>query len=215
MARYPRAGDVKSRLAASLGAAPAAAIYRAFLADLRRLSEDPRWTFHWSFCPGDAPFASEIGGGCPAFAQTDGDLGARMAGAIGRLIGEGYRHVVLVGSDVPQLSVDRVARAFTLLADGAPVVLGPAEDGGYYLVGARDRVPAIFGDIAWGTSAVLDETLAAAERASIPVDLIEPTYDIDTVADLDRLRQEIDGGSITGLDATRAVLERVRPLGYK
>ena len=215
MARYPQAGEVKSRLAASLGAPLAAAIYRAFLADIRRLSEDPRWTFHWSFSPGDAPFADEIGGGCRAFAQTDGDLGARMAAAIGRLLGDGYRHVVLVGSDVPQLSVDRVAIAFTLLADGAPVVLGPAEDGGYYLVGARDRVPAIFGDIAWGTSAVLDETLAAAERASIPVHLLEPTYDIDTVADLDRLRHEIDGGTLTGLDATRAVLERVRPLGYK
>jgi len=152
----------------------AAELYRAFLIDVRRrFAQDHPWTLHWAFEPADSPFAEEIAADSPAFAQTGGDLGARMAAAIARAIDGGFRRVVLIGSDVPHLGVERVVEAFEMLGGGARLVLGPAEDGGYYLVGARELVPPVFGGISWGGPRVLAETLRAAGLAKLPVKVVD------------------------------------------
>lgn len=215
LARHPEAGRVKTRLAASIGDGAAAALYRAFLLDLgRRLADHPAWVLHWAFTPADAPFPADIAGGEKAFAQTGGDLGDRMASAIERVLAEGHRSAVLIGSDVPHVPISTLEDAFRHLAAGAPLVLGPAEDGGYFLVGATS-LPPVFCDIRWGGSGVLEATIAAARRAGIEPALVAPTYDIDDREDLERLRAEILAGRIGDLAATEAVLERVPGLRYR
>lgn len=214
MARYPREGQVKSRLAATIGVAGAARVYRAFLADLvARLGGDPRWSFHWAYDPPDSPFADEIAAGAPAFAQVDGDLGRRMAGALGHLLDAGHRRVVLIGSDVPHLPVEAVAAAFAALDEGADLVLGPVEDGGYCLIGSP-RVPPVFRSVAWGGPDVLSMTLGHAERAGLVTHLLAPTYDVDDAGGLRRLASEIAAGTVRDLAATRNALEQAGALGY-
>lgn len=119
--------------------------------------------------------------------QPDGDLGARMRGVMRQLFAGGARRVALVGSDLPSITAAPVREAFRLLdADPGALVLGPAPDGGYYLIAAA-HVPPIFDGIAWGGGAVLQQTRDAAHRAGVPVHLVAAVGDVDTVADLQRL----------------------------
>ncbi len=214
MARYPEAGRVKTRLAATLGPMAATRVYRAFLADLRdRLGSDPRWKLLWAFEPRDSAFGSEVARGAPAFPQQEGDLGRKMSEAIAEAFVRGHRRVVLVGSDMPHLDPATVAEAFAKLGRGAKLVLGPAEDGGYFLVGACS-VPPIFEGIEWGRSGVLVATLERARDAGLAPELLSAGFDVDTAADLERLGEEISSGRVRGLEATSAALEWLRRLRY-
>jgi uncharacterized protein len=214
MARYPRPGAVKTRLAAAIGDDAAAMLYRAFLDDLRaRLSDASRWALHWAFAPASSAFAAEFAGDCPAFPQADGDLGARMSAAMRRVLSEGARRVVLIGSDVPHVSAGILDDAFGRLTDRADLVLGPAEDGGYYLIGAR-TVPPVFDGPHWGGTDVLATTLEAARRAGLETQLVDTLYDIDDVTALARLDADVAAGRVVELPATRAALERLRSVGY-
>jgi glycosyltransferase A (GT-A) superfamily protein (DUF2064 family) len=91
--------------------------------------------------------------------------------------------VVAIGADSPTLPVEYVRRAFELLVE-RPVVLGPARDGGYYLVGASEDVPPIFSDIDWGTARVWQQTVTRLNESRIPFHELPPWYDIDTARDL-------------------------------
>ena len=121
------------------------------------------------------------------FPQSEGTLGARMQAAMRTAFERGASAVALLGSDLPDLQPRVITAAFAALdEDPSGVVLGPADDGGYYLIAAR-HVPPLFDAIDWGTGTVLDQTLAAAERRMIRVHLVEPMSDVDTAADLDRV----------------------------
>lgn len=215
MARYPRPGRVKTRLAARIGADAAAELYRAFLADIAaRFGGHPGWALHWAFEPASAPFAGVVAGARAAFPQTAGDLGSRMAAALGYVLSLGYRHAVLIGSDVPHLPIATVEQAFARLCAGAELVLAPVEDGGYCLIGVRS-VPDVFAGIRWGTADVLAETLTAAGRVGIDPALLAACYDVDDEAGLARLRADLELGRLPDLAATRGVLERAMPLRYR
>jgi rSAM/selenodomain-associated transferase 1 len=216
LARDPGACPVKTRLAAAIGAEAATEVYRAFLADLgRRLGADPRWRLHWAFSSPDPGFSRHVAAGAASFPQAEGDLGARMSAALFHLLGAGFPDVVLIGSDVPHVDVETIAEAFDALASGAPLVLGGAEDGGYYLVGAHERVPPIFDGMTWGHARVLEEALAAAARAGMPVRRVATAYDVDTVGDLRRLDEDIRRGTVRDLVVTRGTLERLFAVGYR
>jgi uncharacterized protein len=126
-------------------------------------------------------------GGAPTVAQADGDLGARMHAACARLFAQGARHVVLIGSDLPTLPSSHLIAAFEALDDGADVVLGPADDGGYYLVGLSRPTPAVFAGISWGSARVLGETRALAAGLGLRVHETASWYDVDTLDDLVRV----------------------------
>jgi rSAM/selenodomain-associated transferase 1 len=216
LARYPRPGDVKTRLAAAIGAGPAAALYRAFLVDIRRrFANRPRWVLHWAFDPAGSPFVEEIAGTAPAFPQTRGDLGERMRAALNRVLATGSRAAVLIGSDVPHLPPRTVKQAFASLAAGAELVLGPAEDGGYCLIGMGSVSAPVFRGIRWGGRSALEDTIRAARRAGIEPTLVPATYDVDDADGLERLRADIAAGRVSGLSATRRALERIPRVGYK
>jgi rSAM/selenodomain-associated transferase 1 len=126
--------------------------------------------------------------GAVVMPQATGALGVRMQSAMRELFGRGAAAVALVGSDLPDLDPQAITRAFAFLdADPRSLVLGPAADGGYYLLAAA-HVPAVFDGIDWGTPRVLGQTLAAASRAAIGVHLLAPMHDVDRPEDLRRVR---------------------------
>jgi glycosyltransferase A (GT-A) superfamily protein (DUF2064 family) len=133
----------------------------------------------------------------PCTPQSEGDLGERMRAAIDDLIGRGgYAAAVLVGADIPFLSAAHVTEARNTLLAGAGLVLGPADDGGYYLVGMTEVHGGLFDRIEWGGASVLIDTLRAAERLGIEARLVGRTYDIDTIADLRRLERDLAIASV-------------------
>lgn len=200
-AKWPQAGRVKTRLAAATSPNWAARVAAAFLADtLYRLADFPARRV-LAFTPVDR--ASECkqlsGERFELVPQEDGDLGQRMAGFFAARFREGAERVVLLGTDSPTLPLDYVHRAMEMLAD-SDVVLGPATDGGYYLVGGTPRMPPIFNGITWGQADVFAETIARIPSTS-RLALLAPWYDVDTLNDWNRLR-----GHVAGLRRERAAI---------
>ena len=186
-ARAPRLGTVKRRLARDIGALGALRFHRETTAALlRRLGKDPRWTCRLAVTP-DA-WAARPGGlwpRCPSpIAQGGGDLGLRM-GRVLTALPPGP--VVIVGSDIPDIGARHVAEAFRALG-AHDWVLGPADDGGYWLIGARRRphLRLPFAGVAWGSEQALDGTLAGMGAARVK--LLETLSDVDSAADLRRRR---------------------------
>jgi uncharacterized protein len=124
-----------------------------------------------------------LGAGPAYLPQADGDLGRRMEDAFARAFADGAERVVIVGSDLPELSASLLRRAFDAL-DVHPAVLGPARDGGYYLLGLRRMVPGIFDGIAWSTPDVLAATLARFRAADVAPAMLDELADVDEVQDL-------------------------------
>ncbi len=190
MARAPRLGAVKRRLARDLGDLAAWRFYRMTAGRLLRdLSADPRWRTWLALTPDRA---ARGGRGlwparCTCVSQGPGDLGARM-GRLLRTLPPGP--VVIVGSDIPDLRPTHVARAFRLLGDH-DWVFGPAGDGGYWLLGARRRRPPreTFAHVRWSSAHALADTLANLKGARIAT--LEALIDIDTGDDLVNLSKKL------------------------
>ncbi len=125
--------------------------------------------------------------------QRGRDLGERMAAAFEDIFSRGARSVVIFGSDSPTLPPQYARRAFEVLA-GADVVLGPAEDGGYYLIGCRQFSSELFRDVAWSTPSTFDQTLANARRIGYRAAVLEPWFDLDEWKDLRRIAGDADRG---------------------
>ncbi len=187
MARAPRLGAVKRRLARDLGDLAAWRFYRMTAGRLLRdLGADPRWRTWLALTPDRAARAGRGSwpARCTCVSQGPGDLGARM-GRLLRTLPPGP--VVIVGSDIPELRPTHVARAFRLLGDH-DWVFGPAADGGYWLLGARRRRPprGTFADVRWSSAHALGDTLANLKGARVAY--LEMLDDVDTGEDLARLR---------------------------
>jgi rSAM/selenodomain-associated transferase 1 len=183
-AKQPVAGAVKTRLAAATASEWAAQVADAFLHDTvdRLASMDARRVL--AFTPDDAEayFAKIIGGRFQLMAQGPGDLGQRMARFFACQIAAGARGTVLLGTDSPTVPLELVEQAFAALTQ-ADLVLGPATDGGYYLIGCGVRLPPIFEGIAWSSPSVLADTMACLTDPSWRVALLPPWYDVDTWED--------------------------------
>jgi len=208
MARYPAVGEVKTRLAQTIGAERACMLYRAFLQDIQdRFGRGPR-PFVWMVHPPDRDFAALCGTRLRCLPQVGRDLGERLLNCVRRLCDEGFERVIVIGADVPHVRAAWLDEAEGRL-DTADVVLGPAGDGGYYLVAMR-AAHDIFTGIAMGTSAVLAETLAQAARAGLGVHLLPRSFDIDGADDIERLRQLLDDPAEVTLPHTAAALRELR-----
>ena len=186
MARYPEEGAVKTRLARDLGSKAALDLYRAFLADLAgKFGRGPR-PLIWYYLPESSPFSELFADPVVCRPQCGSSLQERMDRIFRELFAEGCEKVVVIGADVPHIPVEAVDRAFSLL-EGADVVLRPSLDGGYHLVG--QTVPRdLFSAIPMGTDRVFDETVDRARSMGLAVRCLEPSFDVDTIDDLERLR---------------------------
>lgn len=208
-AREPIPGTVKTRLGQALGQAAALALYEAFLDDTC-LSTQGLGARRVLAVHGDLEHPALVRLGkshrMTLEPQADGDLGAKMAGAIARHVGSGP--VVLIGSDAPTLPRPHLHQALGALMEH-DVVVGPARDGGYYLVGARLPLPELFADVAWSTPAVLPTTLARLAGRSHA--LLPEWYDVDTPDDLRHLAAELATLPTTVAPATRRALAALPP----
>ena len=210
LAKRPVAGQVKTRLARTLGDAAAAELQAAFLADTLRHAarvRDARRLL--AVAPrGSAGWFAELDPGAEVVEQVEGDLGARLAAAFAEAFARGAARVVAVGSDAPQQDAEVLERAFAALAPGR-VVLRPSDDGGYTLVGLAAPAPRLFERVPWSTPEVLQATERRARALGLEVARLEPGFDVDEERDLARLAGEIDAGR-ADCPATRAAL-RSRP----
>lgn len=184
MAKAPRLGAVKTRLAAGIGAVAALGFYRSSsTAVMARLGPDPRWQTHLFLAPDRAPVPAAWAAAVDhVHGQGRGDLGARMDHVFQTLPAG---PVIIVGADIPDLTAARVANGFKALGE-ADMVLGPAEDGGYWLIGARRRPvwKNVLGNVRWSSPHTLSDTLANIEAAGLTHALLETLPDIDTAEDL-------------------------------
>ena len=185
--RAPVAGRVKTRLAVVLGPGRAAAIYRRMGRQVVAACVYParHHTAVW-FSPrrSRSQVESWLGGlGVDRFlAQPGGGLGVRLSTVFERHFREGADRVVVIGSDCPEVRHQIVARSLLALGDH-DVVLGPAHDGGFYLLGLKAHCPALLRDIVWSTPAVLDQTLANAAGLRLDVRFLPVLRDVDTIVD--------------------------------
>ena len=214
--REPEPGAVKTRLTPALGAAGAAALYRAFTEDLcAALSR--RFRLALACSPGtESPHFARLRRryGLLLLAQGTGDLGARMERVAAVALTRASR-VVLVGSDAPTLPAARVEEALRWLRR-RHVALGPSLDGGYYLLGLRAPLPEIFTHIPWGSERVLTRTLARLRTEGVSYHLLPCGYDIDTPADVAVLRRHLAVMATLGQSPcprTRRVLMRLGEAG--
>jgi len=206
-AKYWEPGTVKTRLAATIGAEGAAQLY---LASLRTLLDRfggvaARRLLYGTPSQRQSEFASLANRQWIVRSQSDGDLGQRMKNYFVEAFQEDVERVVLIGSDSPTLPGEFVESAFAALSD-CRVVLGPSEDGGYYLVGASQDVPPIFDGIDWSSPRVWDQTVSLLDEHAIAWQRLEPWYDVDDQSTLDKLCDEVSQGGdwpylISAIDA--------------
>ena len=187
-ARAPVPGACKTRLVPVLGERGAAELARTLMRHQFAVLDQARVAPAILCCTPDHRHPFFRVRGETKWIQRGRDLGERMHDAARRALGEAQR-VVLVGSDCPALSADYLAGAFERL-DTADLVLGPAEDGGYVLLGLRRLDRSLFRDIAWGTSSVLEQTLERVAELGWRHELLEPLWDVDRPEDLARLARE-------------------------
>ena len=198
MAKVPGATTVKSRLHSSLTPERATELYRCFLLDrLDALAALPGIAPVIAFTPDDARSALEALAppGFGLVPQRGADLGQRLANLLADLIGRGHPAAIAIDSDSPTLPMAYVLEAaLNLERNAADVVLGPCDDGGYYLIGVRAPQPALFEGIPWSTERVTPVTLEKARGLGLRVHLLPSWFDVDTEADLRRLHGELAAG---------------------
>ncbi|QDU98494.1 TIGR04282 family arsenosugar biosynthesis glycosyltransferase [Lignipirellula cremea] len=198
-AKYWKAGQVKTRLAKGVGKAAASQLYRCFVERLaaRFQNTADRRVLYYSPPERREAFALLAGADWKIAPQSGDDLGERMKAYFDEAFAAGAEQVVLIGSDSPTLPIAYVDAAFEQLHEH-PVVLGPSDDGGYYLIGARGATPPIFDQIAWSTAEVWPQTLQHLAAAGMTFGETPAYYDIDTVADLPRLQTDLAGDNHPG-----------------
>ena len=190
LAKHPVAGAVKTRLARAVGPAAACALYRAFVRDLARRLARTGLVVWWAVTPAGAPLGRLVGSR-RVFGQRGRDLGARIHHALRRVRAEGSGAAIALGADAPHVPERELRRAVRALARGVDVVLGPARDGGYYLIGVRTPVRALFADIPWSTPRVLAATRRRCDALGLSRLELAPGFDVDEVADLVALRRVV------------------------
>jgi uncharacterized protein len=211
-ARRPVAGEVKTRLSPAVPPALAFELYRAMLEDalaVAAAAEAEERMVYWA--PGvEARDGPAVPPGLRERDQRGGDLGDRLARAFAELIATSGDRALILGADCPGLESGTLRDAFDQL-ESHDAVLGPARDGGYYLVGLRRPAPELFRDIDWSTARVLDQSVERAAQAGLTIALLPTLDDLDTPEDLLRwIACRAEGG---GPAAPRALDRALRAIG--
>lgn len=185
--RAPELGRVKTRLAAEVGAETALAVYRRLAEHTvhEALAAVPPDHIRIHFTPPDTEpiVRAWLGSGPGYIPQADGDLGQRLETAFAQAFGAGYTRVLVVGSDLPGISAALLRSAVDALGD-SDAVLGPAQDGGYWLLGLRRPMPEAFRGVPWSTADTCRHTVARLRAAGVQPLLLTEMTDVDTAADL-------------------------------
>jgi rSAM/selenodomain-associated transferase 1 len=196
LVKYPENGRVKSRLAAALDEKTAADLYRCFVGDLLHTLRQSSYPFKISYFPPDLEdkVGQWLGKELAYQPQAGANLGERMKNAFAQIFREGFRQVLLIGSDSPDLPGTIFDEAFHALVHN-DAVLGPSPDGGYYLIGFKTQtfLPHVFTGVEWGTEKVFAQTMSVFESHQYRVHILPPWRDVDRIEDLATLYQENRG----------------------
>jgi hypothetical protein len=193
--KKPAPGQMKSRLAAAVGGREAARIYKAvterLLSALSPSTEAAGYDLAVAYTPADAEddMRAWLGNGLQLIPQTGGDLGARMHKAFEQGFARGYTRIVIIGSDCPAVDHAIIHAALHSLASHEAVI-GPAADGGYYLIGLCRPVPELFTGIDWSTEQVLRQTRERCSTLQLTCALLPELRDIDRSDDLEFYRSQ-------------------------
>lgn len=192
VAKAPRPGHVKTRLATSLAPEAVVTLYRCMIEDTLELARSLRDTRVAVVCPGAdvGELRSWLGTSVEIVAQHGHGLAAALDSTFRFFLGEGVDRVVIFNGDSPHLPSAELERAFTLL-DGCDLVVGPTTDGGYYLVGASVEHPDLFEASRLGTQTALEALLARAGELGLRIGMTAPWYDVDDPDDLARLAMDL------------------------
>jgi rSAM/selenodomain-associated transferase 2/rSAM/selenodomain-associated transferase 1 len=215
MARVPSASRGKSRLTRELGGGHLELAQALLLDTLHAAGGVAAEDLFVAVEPAESigEMRALLGDRARLLPQQGDTLGDRMRNAFECLFMAGYSSVVMIGSDLPSLPTSHVTQAFRRLRDRPDaLVLGPANDGGYYLIGMRRLWSALFTSIPWSTADVLTTTTSIAEKCGLPVSFVSPWHDVDTVDDLRRVLRDPHGATRTRAWATahRHLAELVR-----
>jgi rSAM/selenodomain-associated transferase 1 len=198
MAKAPLAGEVKTRLVPPLTEREAAELNACFLRDMAaniasvREPQAASGLIVYTPIGSESAFDGILPEGFKLLGQRGMSLGERLYNATDDLLRQGYSPVCLINSDSPTLPRSILIRAIELLAsDGDRVVLGAAEDGGYYLIGLKDAHRNLFNGIEWSTANVLTRTKQRAAEIDLPVEMLPPWYDVDDAETLNRLCEDL------------------------
>ncbi len=186
--RYPEPGKTKTRMIPALGAEGAAQLQKKMtedtLAEARKLLDDHATKVTVFFAGGNQQLMQKwLGADWIYQPQTEGDLGVKMHSAFQTSFDEGSNKVVIIGIDCPDLNAQLLTESFQLLTE-KDLVLGPAQDGGYYLIGLRYLIPELLQNISWGTSQVFAQTTAIATQLNLATAYLPILNDIDRPEDL-------------------------------
>lgn len=194
MAKEPKIGSTKTRLCPPLSPEEAANLYEALLRDtINTMAQLDDVDLAIAITPPESRsyFEGISPPGTLLLPVTCSDIGDCLNQVINQLLEFGYQKVVALNADGPTLPISFIESGFELLDDN-DLVFGPSEDGGYYMVGITQPRPQIFEGVAWSTPEVLSQSLEIAERLGLKVALTPAWYDVDTAADIERLRADLE-----------------------
>ncbi|MCL4302182.1 MAG: TIGR04282 family arsenosugar biosynthesis glycosyltransferase [Anaerolineae bacterium] len=205
VAKRPAPGQTKTRLSPPLLPDQAAALYECFLGDtLDLIRQVPAAQPVIAYLPAlEKPYFAALAPDFELILQDGPDLGVRLDNALTRYLQLGYKHVVIMDSDSPTLPARYLAAAFEAL-EKAEVVLGPCDDGGYYLIGLNRPAPRLLREVPMSTPRVVADTLALAKEERLRVELLPTWYDVDDVTTLARLGVELTQAPTSVARHTRA-----------
>lgn len=183
LTREPVAGKVKTRLIPALGSSGALALFESLLQRQIEVLQQQRFCRSCLWVDGDPGAPVFQSSGLPLFRQQGEDLGQRMHHIAGSILKDDDV-VILIGSDCPDLDEGYLEYALQAMYSGADVVIGPAADGGYVLLGLRQVDPALFAGVEWGSPRVLEQTIARVRSLNLEYLLLHPLSDIDRPEDL-------------------------------
>jgi hypothetical protein len=205
--KAPETGRVKTRLSRSLNKPFVLELYKGFVADTLDVLESAGDKYLYVWPPGkEDAFQKWLGSQYMFCPQKGDDLGQRMANAFADIFKKGYDAAVLIGTDIPELTTDVMSQADTALLN-KDAVIGPASDGGYYLIGFQKSSfsTRVFEGIDWSTNAVLDQTRQAMNHLSIEYELLTEMDDIDTPEDLNALVERVKKGGKIGIQTLKVL----------
>lgn len=183
-ARHPELGKVKTRLASAIGDEKALKVYRLLLDHTKNITAELNCRKFVYYSDQVEEYDLWNAPGYTKRQQTGNDLGERMLNAFKELFEQGFKNIIIIGSDCYQLKNMVVKEAFELL-DSCEVVIGPTFDGGYYLLGMNHLVPELFYNKVWSTAQVFKKTIQDLELLKLSFTTLAQLHDVDVVADLE------------------------------
>lgn len=210
MLKIPIAGKVKTRLAAQIGKEDATKLYRCFIHDtFSRISLLSNIDIIAAYTPQNLIGRAKrlAPSGAIIIPQKGRDLGECLHNIFSHLFSIGYKKIAIIGADSPDLPIEYIEKSFLLLKGKTGLVLGPSEDGGYYLIAMSRDHKEIFKDIPWSTDAVFKETVEKAKKAGLESAILPRWYDVDEINTLKKLRNNLR--SISPATKTGKLLEKI------